>query len=401
MSPWRNEFPAIINHPDYIFFDNAATTQKPQTVINSMTNLWESGVMAINRSSCQLANEQAQLVEKSLQTIANFFGAKKNNLIITKSATEALNLIIYNFTHLLRPDEKVILSKSNHSSNLVGWNKFFPVEYLNFLNTGHLDLQQLTHYTEDEKVRVISLNLVSNVFGHQENLKNIIHLVQKANKIRQKKIYLIVDAAAAVSSLKINFLNTDIDFMIVSGHKMYGPFIAGIIGKNNLLGENFLPSNLGGGNITYQSEKGWQLFPHSQKYFAGVTDLVAIIGWASACQWLEKNQAEKNHYLHHLTETLITHLKKINGINILGESKKTHLVTFTYQGYSYQDIMAYLSSKNFCVRGGQHCAQLIYQDLKLDGAIRISLGIYNQIEEIEELISQLRHLPDNITPSCT
>lgn len=397
---WRSDFPAIINHPETIFFDNAATTQKPTAVIKVMTDLWENGITAVGRSSGKLAREQWQLLERSQENIARFFGAATDELIINKSATEALNVTAENFCHLVNGDEKIVLGINNHHSNIAPWliRKKDQVIWAPLMKTGLLDQEKLKKIIADEKVRVVSLTWTSNVIGQRENLAIIEELIERANKNRSRQIFLVIDAAASVSETKINWRKIKASAMIISGHKMYGPAIAGVLVKKELLlSGDFAPIFYGGGMMkSLTLSKEMTLAENQvQRWRAGVTDLVSVVGWSAACDWLSKDQEKKDQYLQELTTYLVTGLQKIKNVQILGETAREHghLVSFTMTGFKTTDIMAYLTSQNVLAREGFHCCQPLHESLNLSGSVRLSLAIYNTKAEVDQILSFLGKIP--------
>lgn len=397
---WRRDFPAIINHPEMIFFDNAATTQKPIAVIKAMIDLWENGITAVGRSSGKLAREQWQLLERSQENIADFFGAKIDELIVTKSATEALNVVAENFCNLVSEGEKIVLGINNHHSNIAPWltRKKEQVIWAPLTVTGLLDQEKLKKIIADEKVRVVSLTWTSNVCGGRENLAIIEKLIERANKNRQRQIFLIIDAAASVSETEINWRKIKAAAMVVSGHKMYGPAIAGILVKKELLlSGDFAPVFYGGGMLkSLTLTKEITLAENQlQRWRAGVTDLVSIVGWSAACTWLNQDREEKEQYLQELTTYLVIGLQKIKNVQILGSGAREHghLVSFTMTGFKTVDIMAYLASQNVLAREGFHCCQPLHESLNLSGSVRLSLAIYNSQEEVDLVLSFLEKVP--------
>lgn len=397
---WRRDFPAIINHPEIIFMDNAATTQKPTAAIKAMTDLWENGITAVGRSSGKLAREQWQLLERSQENIAAFFGAKIDELIITKSATEALNMTAENFCRLVNEDEKIVLGINNHHSNIAPWltRKKEQVIWSPLTVTGLIDQEKLKKIIADEKVRVVSITWTSNVFGGRENLAVIEELIEQANKKRCRQIFLIIDAAASVSETKINWRKIKASVMVISGHKMYGPAIAGILVKKELLlNDDFTPVFYGGGMMkSLTLIKEITLAENQeQRWRAGVTDLVSVVGWSTACTWLSKDCEKKDQYLKELTTYLVTGLQKLKNVQILGSGarERGHLVSFTMTGFKTVDIMAYLTSQNVLAREGFHCCQPLHESLNLSGSVRLSLAIYNTQEEVDKVLSFLEKIP--------
>ncbi len=396
---WRKDFPAINNQPEIIFFDNAATTQKPFSVIRRMNELWEKGVTAIGRSSGALARAQSDLYEQAQKQVAQFMGARANELIIVKSSTEGLNFLAQNFCQILKKDEKILLSQANHHSNLAPWFKLKKDQtlWLPFLPTGKVDSKTLKKLLLTEKIKIVSLTAVSNVFGVTEEIEKIANMIEKVGQEQKRKIYLIVDAAAAVTEQEICWRKSKADALVVSGHKMFAPHIAGVLVKNELLSKKIIqPLFYGGGMLQSLSlDKEMQLSDNwQQQYRAGVSDLVSLVGWAQACQYFaEKGQKESLTYLKNLTDELIAVLIKIPEIKILGEKTKGHLVSFTYQGFNSVDIMSYLASRRLLAREGYHCCQPLHEALGLKGSLRFSLSPYNTSQEIDVVRQILEQIP--------
>lgn len=397
-NPYRSDFPAVVNHPETIFFDNAATTQKLNSVIRRVNDLWENGITAVGRSSGKLAREQMQLAHDSQRQIAQFFGATTEELIVTPSATLGLNLVAQNLSALVANDEKIILALNNHHSNIAPWIKQKPKQILwaPFSENGKLDVKKLHQILEKEKVRVLSITLTSNVLGVKEDLSVIEDMVRRFNQKRQRKIFLVVDAAAAMLDQKINWRKITTDIMILSGHKMYAPAIAGILVRRELLQSgDFSPVWSGGGmlkslNLAQEIVEAELL---EQRWRPGVIDLVSLVAWAQACAWLNENFVDKQKYLFDLTQELTDGLQKISGIQLLGGKKKTHLVSFVWPNFATVDVMAYLSSQNILAREGYHCCQPLHEALGLAGSIRLSLAHYNNSAEVEKVLQVLRQVP--------
>lgn len=397
-NPWREDFPAIKNNKGTIFFDNAATTQKPLVVIRSMTELWENGVTAVGRSSGKLARSQMELLEKAQSEIARFLGARSDELVITKSATEALNLVAENFCQLVNEDEKILLSVTNHHSNIAPWLRRKKDAVLRLKNNekGLIDQRELRKILENEKVRLVSITWVSNVLGGRENLAQIAEIIKRVNQKRERQIFLVVDGAAAMLEEKINWRKIEAEALVVSGHKMYGPAIAGVLVKKELLlSGDFAPMLYGGGMLKSLNLAGEIILGErmEQRWRAGVTDLVSVVGWAAACEWLAENRAEKDKFLTTLVSELVNGLQKIPGIQLLGASERGHVVSFVYDGYATVDVMAYLASQGVLAREGLHCCQPLHESLALPSSIRLSLAHYNDIEEVTKVLQLLCQVP--------
>lgn len=402
MSNWRADFPAINNHLEWIYLDNAATMQKPQCVIARRLDYEQNGRTALGRSSGQIPSEQNQLYQQAKLHVEQAFGMKKDELIITPSATGAANLLAINLNLFTQDDcPGVALANSNHSSLLAPFfslekNHQAKITLIPVDKTGKVDLGKLAPLLTNETIRLIALSSVSNVLGINENISHLGKMITQANKKRQRRLFFALDAAASVSESEINFTRFAGDFIILSAHKMGGPMLGGLGVKKQLLQQSlFLPNLLGGGNVEFcPQQQTYQMVKDKSKLFnAGVFDLASLLEWETVCQYWQKERTQKLSYLHQLTASLVTGLNKISGITILGEGERGHIVSFIYQPYHCQDVMAYLALNGVCAREGQHCAQLLHQQLGLEGSIRFSLAIYNQPREITQVLQLLTNLP--------
>lgn len=390
----RQDFPAVYNHPEIIFFDNAATTQKPISVIRQMTQIWENGVTAVGRSSGELARAQADAYEQAHKKIANFFGARADELIIVPSATQGLNLLAENFCHLLKKDEKILLAVSNHHSNLAPWLKraAAKVVWLPFQSSGKIDLAALNHILQTQKIGLVSFPLVSNVFGVEEDLDAVLKIIQHQSLQQHRHIFCCLDAAATGGVPPV-WRQLAIDAMVVSAHKMYGPALAGILLHRDLLSPTlFPPFFVGGGmikSLTLDKKMTYSDNPR-QQWRAGVSDFVNVCGWAAACDYLTLHPPT---HLATLTQTLVSGLQNIPSIELLGGPHRTHLVSFIYHGFNTVDVMAYLAANGVLAREGFHCCQPLHQTLGLSGSLRLSLAIYNTPDEVGRVLELLRQVP--------
>ncbi len=416
-SPWQGEFSAIVKQAKVgvIFFDNAATTQKPNAVIRRMVELWENGVVALGRSGGDLVVAAETEYELAQKTVAAYFGARSEELVFCASATVALNMVAEIFTRDLATDEKILLSPINHHSNLAPWLVKAPgqILWLEADEKGEIMEKKLAAVLKREKVRVMALPLVSNVLGDKGNVEKILALINKENLRRraageQREILICLDGAAAGLDERIRWSKLAATALVISGHKMYGPAIAGVIFKKEFLqagassgGGQLAPVFYGGGMLKSLSGQSEMELAGSlkQKWRAGVSDSVGVVGWAQACQWLEEEGEKKREYLQDLSDYLCLQLGKIPGIELLGGEKllRGHLVSFIYRGFAGVDVMAYLQTKGIIARQGWHCAEPLHQLLQIEGgSVRISLAHYNSGEEIEQLIKLLGQIPQVI-----
>lgn len=402
MSQWRADFPAINQHLERIYFDNAATMQKSQAVIDVRVHYESDGRSALGRTSGQLAHDNASQYQKARKSISQYFGMKPAELILTPSATIAANYLALNLNLFTRETcPQIALALANHSSVLA---PFFSLQANGQANItllppneqGRVDQLKLSEVLANPQIRLLVLPSTSNVFGCHEDLAYLSQLIQNTNKKREKKLFFAFDAAASCSESELNFARLQLDFVILSAHKMGGPMLGALGVKKALLEQNmFMPVFIGGGNVDFdqQKERLTLINDKTERFNAGVFDLASLLEWEAACNYYRQDKQVKINYLRQLTQQLVKGLSSIKGIKILGSGMHGHLVSFTYEPYNYHDVIAYLAANNVCARAGTHCAQLLHHHLGIEGSIRLSLAIYNTEAEVAKVLSILENLP--------
>lgn len=396
MDEIRSHFP-YFNSPqnkDSIYFDNAATTQKPQVVIDEIVNYYQNYNSNIHRSINKLANKATGEYERVRDKIRNFMSAKKNSeIIFTSGATESINLVAQSYVKpIIKENDIILVSPMEHHSNLIPWQilaketgaklQFIPIN--NKLLIDPKKLQKLLN----KHVKFVSTHHISNVTGSEQNIKQIIQLVKQFN------IPIMIDGAQAIAHSKINVQNLDCDFYCFSGHKIFGPTGTGILyGKEGAL-LNCLPNKFGGGMVSTVNklQSKWAELPH--KLEAGTPNIAGIVGLGSAIDFVKKVGFEK--IIKHEKKLIIKFEKlisNIDGVNILGESSRVApIFTFNIDGIHHYDLASILAEYNIHTRSGHLCSQSLMNYCGIPGATRISLSIYNTEEEIERFILILRKI---------
>ncbi len=370
-----------------IYFDNAATTLKPKIVIDKVKEYYEEYSANSHRGDYDIGFRVDDEVDNTRVLVQEFINAKrKEEIIFTKNTTESLNEIVFGFfNNYLKEDDEVILSSSEHASNILPWmilstNKKIKIVFVDSVNERlHIDdlLKKITN-----KTKVISLAQITNVSGDKRDIKLITKIAHSKN------ILVVCDAAQSAPHIKIDVEDLDVDFLAFSSHKMLGPTGVGILyGKYHLL-KKMVPIMYGGGMNENYNEKELKLLSIPYRFEAGTQDLASIIGFSEAIKYLNsygfKNIERKEKYLR---KYLVQELKKIPYVKIYNEHNEGSIVIINIDGVLSGDLGLYLNSKNICTRSGKHCAKM--GDNK-DDTLRISLYFYNTYEEIDYLISVLK-----------
>jgi cysteine desulfurase/selenocysteine lyase len=384
----RAEFPIFQHYPALIYLDNAATTQKPCSVLDAERDFYERNNANVHRGIYPLAARATQLYEQSRQKVAQFINAPQTEeIIFTRGSTEGLNLIAQSFLgSILQAGDEIMVSGLEHHSNLLPWqnscqSKGAHLRIIPFFEDGTLDLQFIQENL-GPKTRLLALSHISNSLG-------TIHPIAEITKLaKEKGIPILLDAAQSVATHPIDLQAWDLDFLVFSAHKMYGPSGIGVLyGKSEHL-KKMPPYQLGGEmihDVTYQRS----LYAAPPKRFeAGTPNAAGAIGLGAAIDYLENfdRKAILEHQkalLNYATQALL----EIPGLKIYGQApEKSGIISFALEDIHPHDLATLLGEKEICVRAGQHCTQPVMDFYDIPGTLRISLGMYNHEAEIDALV---------------
>lgn len=392
----REDFPILkrlINGKPLVYLDNAATTQKPQQVIDSIVDYYSFHNANIHRGIHTLAEEATEMYEKSREKTAEFIGAENSKeIIFVRNSTEAINLVAQSWgrTYLKSGDE-IVLSESEHHSNLVPWQmlakeKGVKLIFLSLNEEGLLDVDYFRKILT-KKVKLVSLVHVSNVLGTINPIPEIGKLT------REVGAKFLVDGSQSVPRMPIKVKDLNCDFLAFTGHKMLGPTGIGVLwGKEEILQK--MPPFLGGGDMireVYLDHSSWNELPW--KFEAGTPNIAGAIGFGEALDYLEKIGMENIfEYEKELTEYALSNLGNLGYLNIYGPKTvkhKTGVISFNIKGVHPHDVAQVLDQEAIAVRSGFHCAMPLHKKLALSASTRASFYIYNTKEEIDKLVEGL------------
>ena len=403
----RKDFPILereINGYKLIYFDNAATSQKPKQVIGAMKEFYEKYNANIHRGIHTLSQEASELYEDAHEEVAKFIGADGiEEVIFVKNTTEAINLVAYSWAlNKLNEKDEVLTTLLEHHSNIVPWEilsrlRGFKVKYADINADGTLNYESLEQLMT-EKTRIICVSHVSNVTGVINDVGRIAKLAHEQDAI------IIVDGAQSVPHLPIDVKKFDVDFLTFSGHKMLGPTGIGVLyGKKELLEE--MEPFLGGGSmiksVRCQSPNGncrieWNDLPW--KFEAGTPNICGGIGLAEAVKYLRRIGMENVHrHERELTGYTLKRLEELEKVEFYGPrdaSVKCGIIPFNVNGMNPHDVALMFDSFGIMIRSGYHCAEPLHRKLGIKGSARASFYIYNTKEEIDRFIEVLKRIED-------
>ncbi|WP_105122914.1 cysteine desulfurase [Streptococcus suis] len=390
----KSDFPIldqIVNDEPLVYLDNAATTQKPQQVLDVLADYYQKDNANVHRGVHTLSERSTARYEAARQTVADFIRAKSSKeILFTRGTTTGLNWVAQFARDLLQADDEVIISVQEHHSNIIPWQQACQktgakLRYVTLKN-GELDMDVLKEVMS-EKTKFVSLAHISNVLGSVAPIKEIAELVHAVGA------YLVVDGAQSTPHMAIDVQDLDVDFFAFSGHKMLGPTGIGVLyGKQELL-EQMSPVEFGGEMIefVYEQYATWKELPW--KFEAGTPNIAGAVGLAAAIDYL--NDIGMEHVQQH-EEELIAYiwpkLQAIPGLTIYGSqdlSKRTGVIAFNLDDLHPHDVATALDYEGVAVRAGHHCAQPLLRYLQVPAAVRASFYIYNTKSDCDKLVEAI------------
>ena len=401
----RGDFPILkrkINNHSLIYFDNAATSQKPQQVIEAIKNFYENHNANVHRAVYTLSQEASELYEKAHEEVANFINANgMEEIVFVRGTTEAINLVAYAWgLRNLRKDDEVIVSLMEHHSNIVPWEILskingFNVKYAEVNSDGTLNYEAFEDMIS-KKTKIVCVSHVSNFSGVINDVKRVARVAHEHGALT------LIDGAQSVPHLPINVKDLDVDFLAFSGHKMLGPTgIGALYGKREIL-EEMEPFQGGGemirevsfNTVTRRCSITWNDLPW--KFEAGTPNVCGGVGLMEAVRYLRKLGME-NVKAHEcmLTEYAMQRMQECQKVKIYGPkdaSVKCGIIPFNVEGLSSHDVALFLDNYGIMIRSGFHCAQPLHEIFKLKSSARVSFYIYNTREDVDRFIEVLKEI---------
>lgn len=390
---YKKDFPLLREHRDIIYFDNAATSQKPDCVIKAEEDFYTRHNANPLRGSYPLSVEATDIYENSRIKVQKFINAASNReIIFTRNSTESLNLIAYSYGLTnVNPGDKVLVSGMEHHSNMLPWQmvtkvKGAELEYIECADDGSVDLERIKEQITDN-TKIVAITQVSNVLGRVNPIKEIAKLAH------DKGAVIVVDGTRSIPHMRIDVQDLDADFFVFSGHKIFGPMGIGVLyGREKLL--DAMPPFLTGGEMIDSVRRDGATYaelPH--KFEAGTVNARGAAGLAAALDYVdsigyEEMQKREEEVIRYVMEGM----KKIPHVHILGsQDPKEHLgiVSFAVDGVHPHDVNEILIADGICIRAGHHCAQPLLNSLGYNSTARRSFMFYNTIREGEKFLKSL------------
>lgn len=390
ISAIRSQFPLLRREAGLAYLDSAATTQKPDAVLDAMREYHETSVGNVHRAFHVLGERATAAYEASRGIVRAFVNARYDDeIVFTKNATEAINLVAWSWARRnLKKGDAVLLSPLEHHSNIIPWMQLrqqtgIHLEWIPIDENGALDVTVLHKHLKKKETKLWALSGMSNVLGNCPPLEVLIR------QAKNEGVTVLVDAAQLAAHAAIDVQALRCDFLAFSGHKLYGPEGIGVLyGKRDLL--ESMPPFLGGGSMIREVRPtGFTPADPPQRFEAGTPPVAQAVGLAAALTWLGGIPlSDREAHERALIERLLGTLGEVRGVTILGPRDASHrrgCVSFTLDGMHAHDVAEVLGSKGICVRAGNHCAQPLHEAIGIPASVRVSVGLYNTLEEVERV----------------
>ncbi len=390
----RSQFPILnrkVNGKDLVYFDNGATTQKPQSVIDAEANYYTDENSNVHRGVHFLSGLATDKFEETRDAVQVFIGAKHNHeIIFTKGTTDSINLVANGFRTLLNKGDEIIISEMEHHSNIVPWQMCCEqsgatLKVIPLLDNGSLNMEEFENLLSDN-TKLVAVSHISNALGTINNIETII---KKAHGFGAK---VLIDGAQAASHIALDMQKLDADFYCFSAHKMFGPTGVGVLyGKEEIL--NILPPYQGGGEMIKEvsfEKTTYACLPH--KFEAGTPNISGVIAFKQAIDFItDLGVSEIAKYEDELLQYATAEVLKIEGIKIYGTAAhKSGIISFNIEGLHPYDIGMIVDKMGVAIRTGHHCTQPIMDRFNIPGTARISLSVYNTKAEVDVCINAIK-----------
>ena len=390
----RDEFPILdqqINGEDLIYLDNAASTQKPKSVINAIKDYYENDHSNVHRGVHTLSVRATEAYENARAKVAEFLNSpNKHQIIFTKGTTDSVNLIASSVTNLIQEDDEILITSMEHHSNIVPWQELCKrtgavLKVIPINENGELMIEEYKNMVS-EKTKLISVVHLSNTLGTINPIEDIIEFA------KSNDVITVIDGAQAAGHLPIDVQKLDCDFYLFSGHKIFGPTGIGVLyGKEEILNQ-IDPYQFGGEmilKVTFE-ETTYNDLPH--KFEAGTPNIAGAVGIGASIDFINGIDRDLAHeHEMSLHDYALEQLEDIEGIRIIGNSKnKSAIISFIVDGIHPHDIGTIINQKGIAVRTGHHCTMPLMDFYGIPGTVRASFSIYNNHSEVDKLIDAIK-----------
>lgn len=394
----KHRFPLLKEHPDWVYLDSAATTQKPDVVLDALKDAYLNNYANVHRGAHQLSNRATHLFEKTRESLCSWLNvASASQVILTHGATESINMVAHGIEDRIEEDDLILVDGTAHHANLVPWQQVClrrkaKLESIPLTESGAIDSKAYQKQLE-KKPKLVALAHVSNVLGSCNDIKELTRMAHAHNAL------VLVDGAQAVAHFQVDVSSINCDFYVFSSHKMYGPSGVGVLtGRKSSL--DLLKPMITGGEmvttVTFQ-ESHFHELPHRLE--AGTPPIAEVMAFGATIDFLKCDDViQAQHQEKALLLYAREQLQKLDNVIVYGtDDACVGVVSFNLSGQHYQDVSVLLDEQNIFIRSGAHCAQPLMQLLGIKGCCRISIGLYTEKSDIDAAIDAIKQARDILT----
>ena len=385
---FKKDFP-IFKNKDIVYLDSASSTQKPAVMIEALRDFYENTYSNVHRGTCSLAACATERYEQARKTVADLINMRAANIVFTKGATESLNLIAVGLAQHLTPGDEILIYVAEHHANFVPWQQIA-------LKTGAVfnvfDVREDGSYDTDDfarklnaKTKIVALSHMSNVLGVVNPLTHLIDMAHAVHAV------VVVDCAQSIAHMPVDARALNADFLVFSGHKLYGPTGIGILAGTDEMLDALPPYQFGGDMVRSVRIKETDFAAPPVKFEAGTPPFAEAIALSESITYVRQIGFDKIMAREHaLMNQLLNRTIELPNVHILAPNpNKESLVAMTFGDIHPTDIAALIARQGICVRVGHHCAMPIHERFKTPVSLRVSLGIYNNADDIERFCNAL------------
>jgi len=397
MKDIKNHFPIFAARPKLVYLDSAATALTPDAVIETVSGYYRTLSANVGRGLYATAEETTARFEKVREHTARFLNVRADEIVFTRNTTEGINLLAYILEDRIEAGDNIVVTALEHHSNFLPWKRLakkYRAEFriVPFEEDGSIRPDTAKSFI-DSRTKVFASSAISNVFGTPNPVTALVRTAKDANPA----VLTVVDAAQATGHFRIDVSGWDCDFLVFSGHKMFGPTGIGILyGKSSLLAA-LPPYQVGGGMVLDSTADDPVYMKSPHRFEAGTPDIAAVLGFGTSLDFIDSIGIDAIHdHESGLATEAVSALKKAFGdsIHILGSNdrRESGIVSFTLDGIHPHDIAAILGERDICIRAGEHCAAPLHRALDLPATARASFSVYNTEEDIDRLVEGLQEV---------
>ena len=394
ISALKSHFPIFSHLPDLVYLDSAATSHKPQSVIQAITDFYSKENASVHRGLYPLSSNATQRYEQVREKVCALIGAiHPNTIAFTKGATESINIVAQGFLKKkLEAGDNVLISAMEHHANLIPWQQICKqthaiLRVIPVNDKGELVLEKLDTLI-DRRTKLVAVTHISNVLG---TINPIEEIISRAHK---KNIPVLIDGAQSAGHHPVDVTQIDADFFVFSAHKMFGPLGTGVLYCKEEQAQQVDPINYGGGSIKNVEFKNTEFLGYPKNLEAGTPNISGVIGLGAAIDFIQQlDLTETFTYTKTLTASFKEKIKSMGNIKLVGDAEHFgSIVSFQVDKIHPHDVASFLASNNIAVRAGHHCAQPLLESMGVPATVRASFSIYNTKEDVEKTVLALLEL---------